>query len=55
MQECLDGVFYHNHFISVIWDKDGTRYKKGKGFLVFCDGEKIAEKESPDCLTLLLK
>jgi len=35
---CLDRVYYHNHILSVVWDKDGTKYKLGKGFLIFVDG-----------------
>jgi hypothetical protein len=39
---CLDNVLYHGKIITIIWDKDGTKYKKGKGFLVFVNGKKVA-------------
>jgi hypothetical protein len=39
---CLDNVLYHRKIITIIWDKDGTKYKKGKGFLVFVNGKKVA-------------
>ena len=35
---CLDHIKYHNDYISVIWDKSGTRYNKGKGFSIFVNG-----------------
>ena len=31
---CLDRVRYHDRWITVIWDRDGTQYKKGKGLSV---------------------
>ncbi|MGQ8338756.1 MGH1-like glycoside hydrolase domain-containing protein [Sunxiuqinia sp. A32] len=36
---CLDRVKYHDKIITIIWDKDGTKYQKGKGFSVFVNGE----------------
>ncbi|WP_442795884.1 MGH1-like glycoside hydrolase domain-containing protein [Pelobium manganitolerans] len=38
---CLDGVQYHGKTFTIIWDKDGKKYGKGKGFLVFQDGKRI--------------
>ncbi len=39
---CLDGVKYHGHMLTVIWDKDGTRYGRGAGLRVLIDGKQIA-------------
>ncbi len=39
---CLDNVLYHNKIITVIYDKTGKKYKKGKGLMVFVNGKKIA-------------
>jgi hypothetical protein len=36
---CLDNVKYHNKMLTIIWDKDGTKYNKGKGFSIFIDGQ----------------
>ncbi|MFM6976514.1 MAG: MGH1-like glycoside hydrolase domain-containing protein, partial [Sphingobacteriaceae bacterium] len=36
---CLDGVRYHDKYLTVLWDKTGKKYGKGKGFLVFVDGK----------------
>ncbi len=39
---CLDNVLYHGKIITILWDKDGTKYKKGKGLMVFVNGKKVA-------------
>lgn len=39
---CLDNVLYHGKIVTVVWDKDGVKYKKGKGLSVFVDGKKVA-------------
>jgi hypothetical protein len=39
---CLDGVSYHGHMLTVVYDKDGSRYHLGKGLTVFIDGKKSA-------------
>ena len=36
---CLDNVRYHNHNVSIVWDKDGSRYHLGKGLIIFVDGK----------------
>lgn len=39
---CLDQIRYHGHDLTVLFDKSGERYGKGKGLRVFCDGQEIA-------------
>jgi hypothetical protein len=39
---CLDNVLYHGKIITIIWDKTGLKYKKGKGLSVWINGKKIA-------------
>jgi hypothetical protein len=39
---CLDNILYHGKIITVIWDKTGLKYKKGKGLSVWANGKKIA-------------
>lgn len=39
---CLDNVLYHGKIITIIWDKTGTKYKKGRGFSVWVNGKKLA-------------
>jgi hypothetical protein len=38
---CLDKVMYHGKSLTIIWDRTGNRYKKGKGFMVYSDGQNI--------------
>lgn len=39
---CLDNVLYQGKTITIIYDKYGTHYRKGKGLIVFIDGKKAA-------------
>ncbi|CAN5437737.1 hypothetical protein BH11PLA2_BH11PLA2_44140 [soil metagenome] len=41
----LSDVPYKGHLVSVIWDRDGTRYKRGKGLRLFANGNEIASSE----------
>jgi hypothetical protein len=43
---CLDQVCYHERWLTILWDKTGTRYGKGKGLRVFADGKEIAAADS---------
>lgn len=42
---CLDNVLYHGKIITIIWDKTGSKYKKGKGLSVWSDGKKLASSD----------
>ena len=39
---CLDGVKYHGHMLTILWDLDGARYGRGQGLIVLSDGKQIA-------------
>lgn len=39
---CLDNVLYHGKLIGIVWDKDGTKYNRGKGLSLFVNGKKVA-------------
>ncbi len=39
---CLDNVLYHGRTLTILWDRTGKRYGKGRGFNIFADGRKIA-------------
>lgn len=39
---CLDGVNYHGRNLTILWDRQGTRYGHGKGLSVLADGKIIA-------------
>ena len=42
---CLDQISYHGSNLTILFDKTGTRYGKGKGLRVFADGREIAASE----------
>jgi len=48
---CLDNVLYHGKIVTIIWDKTGMKYKKGKGLGVWVNGKKIASAEKLQKLT----
>jgi len=48
---CLDGVNYHGHTLTIIWDKDGTKYNRGVGLIVLADGKEIARGQNLAKLT----
>ncbi|WP_114780744.1 MGH1-like glycoside hydrolase domain-containing protein [Botryobacter ruber] len=37
----LDNVLYHDQMVTILWDKTGEKYGKGKGFRIFADGKEI--------------
>ena len=47
---CLENVPYHGKNITVLYDKTGQKYKKGKGLILFVDGRKKAS--APDLTAL---
>ncbi|HEX5221670.1 MAG TPA: glycosyl hydrolase family 65 protein [Verrucomicrobiae bacterium] len=48
---CLDGVKYHGHMLTVLWDKDGSRYGRGAGLRVLANGKQIASSEKLERIT----
>ena len=50
----LDAVPYRGHLVSIIWDRDGSRYKRGKGLRLFADGKEIAASDKLGPLTAKL-
>ncbi len=43
---CLDNVHYHGRTLTILWDRNGEKYHKGKGFSIFADGRKIAHSDT---------
>ena len=41
----LDGVAYHGHEVSIVWDKTGARYGKGLGLRIIVDGQPVAASD----------
>ena len=52
---CLDNVLYHGCILTIIWDKTGEKYSKGKGLTVFADGKKVASSDTLHRITGKLK
>ncbi|MGH7972351.1 MAG: glycosyl hydrolase family 65 protein, partial [Limisphaerales bacterium] len=52
---CLDNVHYHGHILTILYDKTGGRYGKGKGLRLLADGKEIAGSEKRERLTGRLK
>jgi len=38
----LDDVRYHGLRLTVLWDRDGTRYRRGRGLMILANGQVIA-------------
>lgn len=44
---CVDGIRYRGHDITVLFDRDGGRYGRGKGLAVLKDGEEVNSRTRP--------
>jgi hypothetical protein len=42
---CLDNVRYHNRTLTILWDKTGGKYKRGKGLRLYIDGRELTSAE----------
>jgi hypothetical protein len=42
---CLDGLKYHGRMLTILWDRDGSRYAQGAGLRIFADGIQIARSD----------
>ncbi len=38
---CLENVPYHGQSVTIVYDRDGTRYKKGAGLSAYVDGRQV--------------
>jgi hypothetical protein len=47
----VDDVPYHGHRLSILWDRDGTRYKRGVGLTILVDGAVAASRPTLGKLT----
>lgn len=43
---CLDHVVYHGRTLTILWDKTGKKYGKGKGLVILANGKEIAKAET---------
>jgi len=51
---CLDQVGYHGRMVTILFDKTGERYGRGKGLQVLVNGRQIAGRDSLQRVTVTL-
>ena len=51
---CLEGLPYHGRTVSIVWDRTGQRYKKGRGLTVLVDGRALGQRSELGRLTAQL-
>jgi hypothetical protein len=39
---CVDRIPYHGRLLTIVWDRAGSRFGRGKGLAVYADGREIA-------------
>jgi hypothetical protein len=52
---CLDRAAYRGHDLTIVWDRTGEKYGRGRGLTVFADGNPIAHSETLSTLTCRLQ
>ena len=52
---CLDNLLYHGKIVTVLYDKTGKQYKRGKGFKVFLNGVERASAKGLQKLSVILE
>lgn len=51
---CLDQIEYNSQLLTILYDKNGHKYKRGKGLMVLKNSKKIASSPSLKKLTIQL-
>ncbi|MFS4418010.1 MGH1-like glycoside hydrolase domain-containing protein [Maribacter sp. 2307ULW6-5] len=52
---CLDKIRYHGKNLAIVWDRDGSKYGKGKGFQVLLNGEVVHQGAEVEKISLKIK
>jgi len=52
---CLSDVAYHGHRLTIIWDKDGSKYHRGTGFFIYADKKLLSHTPGLKHVTTVLK
>jgi len=50
----LDNALYHGNLISIFWDRDGSRYHRGRGFHVYVNGVRAFRANEPGRCEIVL-
>jgi hypothetical protein len=48
---CLDGVPYHGHSLTILWDRTGEKFHRGTGLTLLVDGKSLAHSAQLTFLT----
>jgi hypothetical protein len=48
---CLDNISYHGKKLTILWDKTGEKYKRGKGLRVFANDREISRSDKLERVT----
>ncbi len=51
----IDGLPYHGHLLTILWDADGKRYSRGAGMQLLVDGKQVARRKTLGELDGVLK
>ncbi|MEI6537406.1 MAG: glycosyl hydrolase family 65 protein, partial [Verrucomicrobiaceae bacterium] len=51
---CLDQIRYHGRWLTILFDRTGEHYHRGRGLRVLADGKEIAASEKPGRITVSL-
>ncbi len=51
----IEGLPYHGHLLTILYDRDGSRYNRGVGLQVMCDGRMIAHSNTLQLLHVSLQ
>jgi hypothetical protein len=49
----LDGLPYHGHLLTIIYDRTGQRYHRGAGLSILSDGSVIGHRDSLSAITVV--
>lgn len=52
---CLDNIPYHGRVLTILWDKTGRKYEKGKGLRLYADGKEIYKSNKLQPFKIMLK
>ncbi|HWC80426.1 MAG TPA: NEW3 domain-containing protein [Pseudonocardiaceae bacterium] len=50
----LENVPYHGHNVTILWDRDGSKYHQGAGLHVYVDGAQVARSTTLRAMTIPL-
>lgn len=51
---CLENALYHGRLVTIVYDRDGKRYRRGAGLSVYVDGRQVVKPSPPGRKTVRL-